>query len=80
VGSLFRTNKKRRSKMATNRGNKPEDARRRRVRSDGLIEEWYAGMGWVTTIPADPQPRKLNISADAPGWERLWTLRWRLRR
>jgi hypothetical protein len=66
--------------MATNRGEKPEDVRRRRVGSDGLIEEWDPGMGWVTTIPADPQPRKLDVSADAPGWERWRTFLLRLRR
>jgi hypothetical protein len=66
--------------MAMNQGDKPNDVRRRLVRSDGIIEEWCPAMGRVLTIPADPQPRKLDVSADAAGWERLQTLLQRIRR
>jgi hypothetical protein len=62
----------RRSKMTKYRSDMP-NAVRRRVRSDGVIEEWSAAMGWVSTIPADPRPRKLGVSADAANWERLQT-------
>jgi hypothetical protein len=54
---------------------------RRRVRQrNGVTEEWSAAMGRVITIAADPQPRRIDVSADAPGWERVRTLRMRLRR
>jgi hypothetical protein len=66
--------------MSTNRGNKPDGVRRRRVRPDGLIEEWSAAMGWVITVPADPQPREIDLSEGAAGWERVREyLRRRLR-
>jgi hypothetical protein len=57
--------------MATSGGNEPSGARRRRVLPGGVIEEWDAAMGRVRTIPADPGPREIDLSADAPGWERL---------
>jgi hypothetical protein len=43
----------------------------RRVLADGVIEEWSAAMGWVLTIPAEPRPRKIDLSDGAPGWEPL---------
>jgi hypothetical protein len=66
--------------MALNQGDQPNDVRGRRVRSDGVIEEYSAAMGWTFTIPADPRPRKLDVSAHAAGWERLQTLLQRIRR
>jgi hypothetical protein len=64
--------------MTTNSGGEPNSVRRRRVLRDGVIEEWDAGMGRVFTIPADPRPRKIDLSVDAAGWERLRT--WLRRR
>lgn len=65
--------------MAMNRDDKPNDVRRR-VRSDGVIEECSAAMGRMSIIPADPRPRKLDVSADAAAWERLQAFLQRLRR
>ena len=66
--------------MAMNQGDKPNDVRRRRVRSDGVIEESSAAMGWTFPIPADPRPQKQDVSVDAAGGERLQTLLQRMRR
>jgi hypothetical protein len=62
-----------------NQEDKANDVRRRRVRSDGVIEEWCPAMGRVFTIPADPRPRKLDVSVDAAGWQRLQNLLQRIR-
>ena len=62
--------------------NEPKGVRRlprRRVRRDGVLEEWDPAMGRVWTIPAEPRPRKIDLRADAAGWERLRTFRGRLR-
>jgi hypothetical protein len=63
--------------MHQNKGKKPDVRKgpRRRVLSNGVIEEWSAAMGRSLIIPADPHPRKIDVSADAPGWERLRTFR-----
>jgi hypothetical protein len=60
--------------MRTNNGNEANGARRgsrRRVRFDGVIVEDSAAMGRTFTIPADPRPLRIDLDADAPGWERL---------
>ena len=36
-----------------------------------------AAMGLVFTIPADPGPRKLDLSVNAPGWVPLHVFRRR---
>jgi hypothetical protein len=59
--------------------NEPNGVRRRRVLLDGVVEEWDAAMGRVLTIPADPRPRKIDLSVDAAGWERLRKVLGRLR-
>jgi hypothetical protein len=35
----------------------------------GVRREWVPGMGWVTTVPADPCPRGIDLGAGAAGWE-----------
>jgi hypothetical protein len=43
----------------------------RTVLPDGIIVEDSAGMGRSFLVPADPHPRRLDLSANAPGWDRL---------
>jgi hypothetical protein len=66
--------------MSINPGNDSGDVPLRRVRSDGVIEEYSATMGWTFTIPADPRPPKLDDSVDEAVGERLPHLRQRMRR
>jgi hypothetical protein len=66
--------------MAMNRPEQLEELRRRLLQQEGVTEEWSAAMGRVITISADPRPAQLDVSADAPGWERLRTYLSRLRR
>jgi hypothetical protein len=78
--SSARAENERRRDLALNPGDQPHDVPFRRVRSDGVIEEYSAAMGWTFTIPADPRPRKLDVRVDAAGWERLQELSQRMRR
>jgi hypothetical protein len=55
-------------------------APRRRVRFDGVIEEWSAATGRSFLIPANPRRPGIDVSVDAPGWEPLGTFLKRLRR
>ena len=50
---------------------------RRRVRRDAVKVEWYAAMGRVFTVPADPRPQKIELSDDSPGWVSLQEFRKR---
>ena len=59
--------------MSTDHDDRRKGRRRRLVLPGGVIKEWDAAMGWVLTIPADPPPRGIDLSADAAGWERLQT-------
>jgi hypothetical protein len=73
--------------MATSMGDGLDDLRRRLLgrplllrrllRRYGMVEEYSAGMGRVITVSADPRLLRLDVSADAPGWERVQTLRAR---
>ena len=62
-----------------NESNGVQRQRRRRVRFDGVIEEYSAAMGRVFTIPGDPRPGGIDLSVDALGWERLRACLRRLR-
>jgi len=57
--------------MPTNRVDEPNHRRRRRVLPGGVTEEWSAALGWVRTIPANPRPRKIDLSADDDAWVTL---------
>jgi hypothetical protein len=66
--------------MSMNCREKFEELRRRLLRQEGVSEEYSAAMGRVITISADPRPARIDVSADAPGWERLRTYLSRPRR
>jgi hypothetical protein len=66
--------------MQVNRRDQPNGRPRRRVRPDGVIEEYCPLKGRILTIPATPRPRKIDLAADDVCWENVLTYsRWHRR-
>jgi hypothetical protein len=57
-----------------------EEQRRRRVRWDGVIEEYCPLMGRIYTIPFIPKHPNVDLSPESPGWEPWQNFRNRLHR
>jgi hypothetical protein len=57
-------------KASTDARKAPAQGPYRCALGDGAFLTISAAMGTVYSIPADPQPRAIDLRPEAPGWER----------